>query len=207
MEVYVSSNLTTGSFNVANGTYALSANQTGNNNVSIGHRSLDAHLGSNCVAVGKDAGTNQTTSDNTISIGYNAQPSTITVDNEITLGDANITALRCNVTTISSLSDIRDKSNIEDLPIGLEFVNALNPVKFDWSRRDGSMEGAKDIGFIAQDLDNVQENFDIADYANLVLKENPDKLEASYGKLVPVLVKAIQELSAEVAELKEKINE
>jgi hypothetical protein len=200
-----SANLTTGSYNVANGTYALSANLTGNNNVSIGHRSLDAHLGSNCVAVGKDASTNVTTSDNTIAIGYNAQPSTNTVDNEITLGDANITALRCNVTTISSLSDIRDKSNIEDLPIGLEFVNALNPVKFDWSRRDGSMEGAKDIGFIAQDLDNVQENFNIADYANLVLKENPDKLEASYGKLVPVLVKAIQELSAEVAELKEKL--
>ena len=198
-----SSNLTTGQYNVANGTFALSANQTGNNNVSIGHRSLDAHLGSNCVAVGKDAGTNQTTSDNTISIGFNAQPSTITVDNEITLGDANITALRCNVTTISSLSDIRDKSNIEDLPVGLDFINALNPVKFDWSRRDGSMPGAKDIGFIAQDLDNIQDEFNIADYANLVLKENPDKLEASYGKLVPVLVKAVQELSSEVARLKE----
>jgi len=198
-----SSNLTTGQYNVANGTYALSANLTGNNNVSIGHRSLDAHLGSNCVAVGKDASTNQTTSDNTIAIGFNAQPSTITVDNEITLGDANITALRCNVTTISSLSDIRDKSNVEDLPVGLNFINALNPVKFDWSRRDGSMEGAKDIGFIAQDLDNVQDEFNIADYANLVLKENPDKLEASYGKLVPVLVKAVQELSSEVARLKE----
>ena len=48
--------------------HILSANLTGNNNVSIGHRSLDAHLGNNCVAVGKDAGTNQTTSDNTISI-------------------------------------------------------------------------------------------------------------------------------------------
>ena len=198
-----SSNLTTGQYNVANGSFALSANLTGNNNVSIGHRSLDAHLGSNCVAVGKDAGTNQTTSDNTISIGFNAQPSTITVDNEITLGDANITALRCNVTTISSLSDKRDKSNIEDLPVGLDFINALNPVKFDWSRRDGSMEGAKDIGFIAQDLDSVQDEYNIADYANLVLKENPDKLEASYGKLVPVLVKAVQELSSEVARLKE----
>ena len=196
-------NLTTGSYNVANGAYALSANLTGNNNVSIGHRTLDAHLGSNCVAVGKDASTNVTTSDNTIAIGYNAQPSTNTVDNEITLGDANITALRCNVTTIASLSDIRDKSNVEDLPVGLDFINALNPVKFDWSRRDGSMEGAKDIGFIAQDLDSVQDEFNIADYANLVLKENPDKLEASYGKLVPVLVKAVQELSSEVARLKE----
>ena len=202
-----SGNITTGSYNVVNGTYALSNNVIGDNNTSIGHKSLFQHTGGNSVAVGKDAALNNTSSDNIIAIGYNAQPSTTTIDNEITLGDANITALRCNVTTISSLSDIRDKSNIEDLPIGLEFVNALNPVKFDWSRRDGSMEGAKDIGFIAQDLDNVQENFNIADYANLVLKENPDKLEASYGKLVPVLVKAIQELSAEVAELKEKINE
>jgi len=196
-------NLTTGSFNVANGAYSFSSNQTGDNNVSIGHRALASHLGSNCVAVGKDASTNVTTSDNTIAIGYNAQPSTNTVDNEITLGDANITALRCNVTTIASLSDRRDKSNIEDLPVGLDFINALNPVKFDWSRRDGSMPGAKDIGFIAQDLDNVQDEFNIADYANLVLKENPDKLEASYGKLVPVLVKAVQELSSEVARLKE----
>ena len=35
----------------------------------------------------------------------------------------------------------------------------------------------------------------------LVSASNPDKLEASYGKLVPVLVKAIQELSAKVTVL------
>jgi hypothetical protein len=40
----------------------------------------------------------------------------------------------------------------------------------------------------------------------LVLKDNPDKLEASPGKLIPMLVKAVQELSAEVKELKEKLD-
>ena len=36
---------------------------------------------------------------------------------------------------------------------------------------------------------------------DLVMEENPDKLEASEANLIPVLVKAIQELSAEVKRL------
>jgi hypothetical protein len=36
----------------------------------------------------------------------------------------------------------------------------------------------------------------------LVYESNPEKLEASYGKLLPILVKAIQELAAEVEALK-----
>ena len=39
----------------------------------------------------------------------------------------------------------------------------------------------------------------------MIEEHNPEKLEASYGKLVPVLVKAVQELSAEVATLKKEI--
>ena len=34
------------------------------------------------------------------------------------------------------------------------------------------------------------------------MDSNPDRLEASYGKLIPILVKAIQELSLEVETLK-----
>ncbi|MBK7160921.1 MAG: hypothetical protein IPH77_20850 [Ignavibacteria bacterium] len=40
-----------------------------------------------------------------------------------------------------------------------------------------------------------------ADWLNLVLKDNPEKLEATYGNLLPVMVKAIQELNAEKDEL------
>ena len=36
------------------------------------------------------------------------------------------------------------------------------------------------------------------------MDENPERLEASYGKLVPILVKAIQELKQEIEELKKQ---
>ena len=35
-----------------------------------------------------------------------------------------------------------------------------------------------------------------------VLKNNPDKLEASQGKLIPILVQAIKDLKKEIDELK-----
>ena len=40
-----------------------------------------------------------------------------------------------------------------------------------------------------------------SEYLDLVMEENPEKLEAKQGKLIPVLVKAIQELSQKVAAL------
>ena len=111
--------------------------------------------------------------------------------------------MRCQVTTITSLSDRRDKDNITDLSAGLDFVNELRPVAFDWNMRDGGKVGQADTGFIAQDLQAAQESTGI-DIPDLVYANNPDKLEAGYGKLIPVLVKAIQELSAEVEALKSK---
>ena len=37
------------------------------------------------------------------------------------------------------------------------------------------------------------------------MDENPDRLEASYGKLVPMLVKAIQDLKSEIETLKNNV--
>jgi len=39
-----------------------------------------------------------------------------------------------------------------------------------------------------------------------VFDDNPEKLEAGYGKLLPVMVKAIQELSAKVDALQAELN-
>jgi len=72
-------------------------------------------------------------------------------------------------------------------------------VTFEWNQRDGNRVGVKDIGFIAQDLQEVDD-----EYTRLVYESNPDKLEATYGRLIPVLVKAIQDLSEEVKQLKNK---
>jgi len=71
--------------------------------------------------------------------------------------------------------------------------------------RDGSRKGRKDVGFIAQDLDEVQQKYNIEENLQLVLKTNPDRLEAGQGKLIPILVQAIKDLSKKVEELEKKI--
>jgi trimeric autotransporter adhesin len=183
-------------------------NATGNYNTAVGWYALFGSSGSNQsqnTALGYAAGDNITTGTNNIVLGYNADASSATVSNEITLGNTAITTLRCQVTTITSLSDARDKTDIQPLNAGLKFVEALKPVAFTWDMRDGGKVGEADTGFIAQDLQAAQADTGVS-IPGLVYDINPDKLEAGYGKLIPVLVKAIQELSAEVESLKTKLN-
>lgn len=162
-----------------------------------------------CTIIGADSGGassgNTATGDNNTCLGYQAAISALSVSNEITLGNSSISALRCQVTSITSLSDARDKTDIEDLPAGLDFVNELRPVKFTWNMRDGAKVNEPDTGFIAQDLQSVQETTGV-DIPGLVYDTNPEKLEAAYGKLIPVLVKSIQELTAKVNELENRLN-
>ncbi len=147
------------------------------------------------------AGQNITTGSYNSCLGYNAQTSSATVDDEVVLGDNHIATLRCNTSTISSLSDARDKVEVEPSPLGIDFLNKLNPVKFLWQSREGnSKDGTHEIGFIAQELQAVQASSN-NEYLKMVIDENPDRLEASYGQLVPILVQAIKELSAKVAAL------
>jgi hypothetical protein len=187
---YAGDQNTTGSYNFCAGYYAGGDVTTGSSNTFIGDQA--GHTGTN----------NLTTGSNNTLIGTQAAASSATVSNEITLGDSNIASLRCNVQTISSLSDRRDKTDINTLDLGLDFVKSLNPVKFKWETRDGNgKDGLYEAGFIAQDFQQLQKDND-ADYLKLVMDENPDRLEASYGKLIPVLVKAIQELTIEVETLK-----
>lgn len=153
--------------------------------------------------IGAGAGSNLTAGTNNTAIGYNATPATATSSNSVTLGNSSVTALRCAVTSITSLSDARDKKDIAPLALGLDFIKELNPVKFVWDDRneDGKHDIA-DSGFIAQDLKVLEDKYDAADVLKLVCDENPEKLEASYGRLIPVLVQAIKDLAAEVEALK-----
>tara|TARA_R100000231_G_scaffold94825_1_gene71097 strand:+ start:1591 stop:2901 length:1311 start_codon:yes stop_codon:yes gene_type:complete len=196
----------TGSANVALGWKALygsSGNTTGSNNTCIGKASGSSMTsGATNTFVGSNAGDVVTTGSNNTCLGFGSDPSSATASNEVVLGDASVATLRCNTQTISSLSDGRDKTEVEDLPLGLDFIDTLRPVKFKWDTRDGNgKDGSYEAGFIAQELQSVQRDAD-ADYLGLVMDENPDRLEASYGKLVPMLVKAIQELKSEVEQLK-----
>jgi hypothetical protein len=69
--------------------------------------------------------------------------------------------------------------------------------------KDGKKVDIPEIGFIAQDLKKVQVDTGRT-IPNLV---NPEKLEASYGALLPLLVKSIQELSQENKRTNAKIQE
>lgn len=119
-----------------------------------------------------------------------------------------ITSLRCAVTTITAISDKRDKKNIEKLEIGLDFIRALEPCQWNYDiradygteRQDGSkMHKNKNHGLIAQDLAAVQEKFGID--LGLVMSDNPDRLETSEGKLLPVMINAIKELADRLEKL------
>jgi hypothetical protein len=160
--------------------------------------------GANNTFIGYSTGNSQTSGSNTTAIGYAAETSTATASNEVTLGNSSISKLRCAVTTITSLSDARDKTNIEPIPAGLDFVDRLNPVKFTWNMRDGGKVGIDEFGFVAQELQSAQQSAGI-NYPNLVSSDNPERLEASYTTLVPALVKAIQELKVIVTEQRAEI--
>lgn len=180
-----------GSSNSALGYFAGSRLDSGNDNTAVGANAM--------------GGATDLTGSNNTCIGHDAIPSAASVSNEITLGDSNVATLRCQVTSITALSDQRDKTAIEDLDLGLKFINAMKPRKFTWNRRDGKWGGKKEIGFIAQELHEVEMDFSSTERTRLVSHENPSRLEAQPMNTYPILVKAIQELSAKVDSLQAEI--
>lgn len=191
----------TGTESVALGSYAGEGITSGNSNVFVGSSAGSYPSGgstaSQCTFVGAVTGYGaQLSGTNNTCIGYNAQPSSTSVSNTVTLGNSSITTLRCQVTTITSLSDARDKTNVLPMDNGLALVRSIRPVHFTWDTRDGAKVGEQDTGFIAQNLLAAQQQSGLR-IPGLVDETNPDKLEAGYGKLIPVLVSAIRQLDAE----------
>jgi len=204
---------TSANYNVAIGTNAGTGTGGGDNNIYIG-RTIRSSSGTNNTLLGGATGNVGASYSNNTMLGNGAVASSTTASNTITLGDANITTLRCQVTSITSLSDARDKKNVETLDLGLDFVNELRPVTFDWDMRDkydeeGNListgkKNVADIGFIAQEFMAAEDATGLADHLQLTYRDNPEFLEISQGRLIPILVKAIQDLSEKIAELEAK---
>ena len=192
---------TTGNFNACIGHGSLQSVTTGQRNTGIGINSgQNITTGSTNTCIGVDAGQTLQTGSNNTFLGFGAGIGASTTQaNEIILGNSSISAIRCQQQTISSLSDRRDKKDIEDLTIGLDFINTLKPRKFTWQMRSPSTnDGKTQTGFIAQELqESVGENL----YLNLVDNYNDETLHAAMGNLMPIVIKAIQQLSAKVKAL------
>lgn len=199
--------------NTAIGLCAIFSLTSGNNNTAIG---FDAGkgitTGTSCTFIGASTGIlSNITGHNITCLGFGSQPSVPGATGEITLGDSTIQTLRCAGETIVSLSDGRDKTNVADTQFGLNFLNKLRPVDYTWQRRvlepsdiNHPKNGKRRTGFIAQELLEAAGE-DGNNILDLVYQSNPERIEARYGNLIPVLVKSVQDLSNKVTVLEEKI--
>ena len=123
---------TTGSNNCAFGGGALFLNSTGDNNTSIGFQTLDNNTtGFRNTAIGAIALENFTDLSNCSGLGFNAQ---VTASNQVQLGDASTTTYAYGA--VQNRSDMRDKSDVRDTELGLDFINELRPVDFKWDMRE-----------------------------------------------------------------------
>ena len=104
-----------------------------------------------------------------------------------------------DVTCFNSLSDIRLKTNIDDITpdSGLETIKSIRPVTFNW--RDDifneSKRGDFDAGFIAQEIEELLP-FMVTEYTKTQNNESELKYKAlKHERIIPYLVAAIQKLA------------
>jgi len=112
-------------------------------------------------------------------------------------------------TNIYNPSDARLKQNVNSLSTVLDKVNALRPVSFNWIEDFCVDENNKLMyGFIAQEVQAVDETLvetfgSSTVHVNGVDIENPLRINEKF--IIPLLTKAVQELSAQVAALQAKV--
>jgi hypothetical protein len=106
-------------------------------------------------------------------------------------------------------SDLRAKENIQPIKLGLDFINDLNPITYKWKKKSEKRLDATHYGIVAQEVVETLKDYGITSLEDFAGIHNDGEGEAYYGarytEFIPILMKAIQELSAEVKELKEKI--
>jgi len=219
--------ITTGSQNVIIGREAAIDATTASEFVAVGFQALENTTGSSSTALGYKAGEDTTSGSNNLFLGKetgrSGSPggSITTASNQVVIGNNSITNAHIKVDwTVSS--DERDKTDFTPLDMGLKFINDLEPVTYRWDQRsdyssdytqipDGTHKKRKlDVGFKAQAVETLEKQYGykISDETNLTTSLSDDKNQygLKYSKFVPILVKAVQELSAKVEELENKLN-
>jgi len=107
-------------------------NYDGLYNVAVGYGAGKAWTAANNTAIGYkclDASTMSWT--NTTGLGYNAQ---VTGSNQLQLGDTSTAVY--SQSAVNVRSDVRDKADIRDTELGLDFILGLRPVQYRLDPRD-----------------------------------------------------------------------
>jgi hypothetical protein len=197
-----------GVLSLANGSGITASVSTGA--VTLGSTATSANTASAIVA--RDASGNFSAGTITASLTGNASGSAATFTstsqnsqfNSIGVGTAGSTTageIRAtnNVTAYYS-SDERLKDNVKIIPNALAKVLQIRGVEFDWNNlkdpEDGYFVRKHDVGVIAQEIEKVLPE---------VVAVREDGIKAvKYDRIIPLLIEAIKELEAQVAELKAK---
>ena len=202
-------NTTTGQYNTGIGSASLQTCTIGAANTAIGLNALyDLTDGNNNTTIGLNAGFGVTTGINNLFLGANSGRSTASGglgnitsgSNQIQLGNNTSTNFLCKI-ALTVTSDKRDKTNFKEIPLGLDFVSQLKPTSFEFKkeRESNKADGIERYGFLAQEILELE-----GDKPVIIDNENLDSLKYTSDYLIPVLVKAIQELKAEIELLKNK---
>ena len=196
---------TTGFENTAAGSNALYAVTTGWQNTAVGSNAgsrsdtITAYGGGTATFVPTVAGSYNTflgrgtgaTADvnNCTAVGVDAY---CTADNQVRLGNVFVNSIGGEVAW-SALSDLRAKTDVRDLDLGLDFVMALRPVEY----RLKSGNGKTDMGFVAQEIEALLgDGYNVLDVGG-----DPQRtLSLRHTDLIAPLVKAMQEQQATIAE-------
>ena len=210
------------SFNTAVGYEAGMDITTGVHNTFIGAGAADDVTTANrCTVVGYNNNTSSNTTYDEIVIGNNVNGNG---NSSFTFGTGSSdSAIANGATSISAPSDQRYKENIETSTAGLGFINDLRPVTFKWKMEkdvptdhrayvEGSekrvMNAKDDLyhGFIAQEVKTVVDNHaEVKNYDELWSENVDGRQRLAPAFLIPMLTKAVQELSAKNEALEARI--
>jgi hypothetical protein len=208
--------LTTGANNVAVGYNGVSFLTTGINNTIIGDAAaITLTTGSNNICLGKASNVSASGAASQIVIGVSYSG---TADTRVHIGNgtSHIYADYNSASTWTHSSDRRQKRNIMDDTLGLDFINNLRTVTYqhkapsefpmEWTSYNSTDTKAPDKvihGFIAQEVKEALDMAGVDTFAGW--DKMPDGREAvSYEVFVLPLIRATQELSNRIKELEAK---
>jgi hypothetical protein len=92
-------------------------------------------------------------------------------------------------------SSLRYKTNVSNFTAGLDLINRLRPIAFDWKS-----SGTHDIGFGAEDVEKIDPRF-------VIYNDKGEVEGVKYDRISVVLVNAVKEQQAEIAELRRQLDE
>ncbi|MGC9314662.1 MAG: tail fiber domain-containing protein, partial [bacterium] len=212
-----------GFYNSAVGHKALQSLSTGYGNTAMGYFAGQAGTalttGYYNTGIGYQASFDANNRINTIVLAGNGNLS-LGGNNRVRIGNSSMTSIGGQVLW-TALSDERIKTDVEEDVPGLAFITKLRPVtySFDIDKQDELMWGAKnesdwegkyDIesirfsGFIAQEVEKAAKSINYS-FSGIDKPDGDGLYGIRYAEFVVPLVKAVQELTAENAELRSEI--